>query len=228
MNYIRPRSDTSRRDRGLSHASSVRPLRGRPVGSATLRHPASGFTLLELVVGVAIIAIMAGLAAADLSALMGRYRMNAAARDFADAVVTTRLGAIAGSREFAVHLAQFDPAPDNGDSRNNVGRWEVLEKDQSQTPPSWVPVVDGIGDLKLGPNDWNGVSIEPWASINGPTGQALPDHLVFSPRGYLLNDTGDFTDGVIRVVFRNKNASFVEQRVVRIDRGGNPQIAAVE
>jgi hypothetical protein len=43
-----------------------------------------------------------------------------------------------------------------------------------------------------------------------------------------MNDPTDFTAGVIRVVFRNKNASFVEQRVVRVDRGGNPQIAAVE
>ena len=88
--------------------------------------------------------------------------------------------------------------------------------------------VDGLTDLNQGPNDWNGVSIEPWAAIGGPGGQGLADHIVFSPRGYILNDTSDFTDGVIRVVFRNKNASFVEQRVVRIDRGGNPQIAAVE
>ncbi len=187
-----------------------------------------GFTLLELVVAVAIIAVLAGLAASDLSSLMGRYRMNAAARDFAESVVTTRLAAIAGSREFAVHLVASDAAPDNGDSRNNAGSWQVLEKDRSTTPPTWIPVVDGFFDLHLGPNDWNGVSIEPWAPISGPTGQTLPDHLVFSPRGYLLNDTSDFTDGVIRVVFRNKNATFVEQRVVRVDRGGNPQIAAVE
>jgi prepilin-type N-terminal cleavage/methylation domain-containing protein len=189
---------------------------------------ARGFTLLELVVAVAIIAVMAGLAANDLSSLMGRYRMNAAARDFSEAVVTSRLAAISGNREFAVHLMAPDTAPDNGQSRNNAGVWEVVEKDRSITPPTWVRVVDGFTDLKIGPNEWNGVSIEPWAPISGPTGQSLPDHLVFSPRGYLMNDPTDFTAGVIRVVFRNKNASFVEQRVVRVDRGGNPQIAAVE
>ena len=175
-----------------------------------------------------IIVLLAGMAAQDLSALMGRYRMNAAARDLAEAVTTTRLAAISGNREFAIHLVASDPAPDDGQSRANIGRWQVLEKEASTTPPSWVPGIDGLFDLNLGPNDWNGVSIEAWAPIAGPSGQGIPDHMVFSPRGYLLNDTADFDDGVIRVVFRNKNAAFVEQRVVRIDRGGNPQIAAVE
>ena len=188
----------------------------------------AGFTLIELMIAVAITIVLAGLAASDLSSLMGRYRMNAAARDLAEAVTTTRVAAISGNREFALHLVAADPAPDNGQSRNNVGRWEVLDKTRSTTPPTWVQDVDGLTDLNQGPNDWIGVSIEPWAAIGGPGGQGLADHIVFSPRGYILNDTSDFTDGVIRVVFRNKNASFVEQRVVRIDRGGNPQIAAVE
>jgi prepilin-type N-terminal cleavage/methylation domain-containing protein len=187
-----------------------------------------GFTLIELMIAVSIIVIIGAMAAGDLSSLMGRYRMNAAARDLSHAVVTTRIAAISGNREFAIHLVASDSAPGNGQSRNNVGEWEVLEKDRATTPPTWILTVDGAFDLNAGPNEWNGVSIEPWAVIGGPVGQGLPDHLVFSPRGYLLNAVTDFTGGVIRVVFRNKNASFIEQRVVRIDRGGNPQIAAVE
>lgn len=178
--------------------------------------------------GVSIIIIIAGLAANDLTALMGRYRMNAAARDFAETVTLMRNAAIAGNREFAIHLVASDASPSDGNSRANVGRWELLEKDRAAVPPTWIPVVDGIYDLTERPNERNGVSIEPWDTINGPTGQALPNHIVFGSRGHLLNDASDFPDGVLRVVFRNKNATFVEQRVVRVDRGGNTQIAAVE
>ena len=187
-----------------------------------------GFTLLELLVGVSVIIIIAGLAANDLSALMGRYRMNAAARDFAETVALVRNGAIAGNREFAIHLVASDPASSDGNSRANVGRWELLEKDRSMVPPTWIPVVDGVYDLTQRPNARNGISIEPWDPINGPPGQSLPNYIVFGSRGYPLNDASDFPDGVLRVVFRNKNAPFVEQRVVRVDRGGNTIIAAVE
>jgi hypothetical protein len=72
------------------------------------------------------------------------------------------------------------------------------------------------------------VSIDEWDTINGPPSYNFPDALVFSPRGFMINDPSDFHDGVIRVVFRNKSSRLPEARVVRINLGGGTQIAQTE
>ena len=178
---------------------------------------------------LAIIAVLAVMAVGDLSSMMGRYRLNAAAQDLAKRVVTARMQAIGDNRDVALVLVDSDAGYENGQSRNNVGRWEIHVDDPEQPGLQFTQAVnDSVYDLNAGPNAHRGISIEPWAPINGPTGYSLPDHIVFSPRGWLLNDAADFDGGVIRIVLRNKAAPFVEQRVVRIDRAGNARIAAVE
>ena len=185
-----------------------------------------GFTLLELLVVVTIMAVVVAMSASDLSQLMGRFRLNAAAREMASVVELCRFRAISANVEFALVLVESDPDAADGNSRSNRGRYEVHRANPSTTPVTWSVTNDGVYDFAEGPNERTGVSIEEWQSLQGSPGHALPDAVVFSPRGYLLNAASDFTGGVIRVVLRNKAAQFVEQRVVRIDRGGNVQIVA--
>lgn len=191
-------------------------------------HARRGFTLVELMVVLVILGILGALAFADLSALKGRYRMNAAARHFASEVDACRVRAISENKEYALVLLESDPTPLDGDWRGNHGRYEIRSGDGLRNSSSWEPITDGVVDLYNGPNDWTGVSIEPWEPIAGPVNYSMPDSIVFSPRGYLLNAPTDFTDGVIRVVFRNKAAGAPEGRVVRIDMGGGSMIAATE
>lgn len=169
---------------------------------------------------------MGALAAADLSELRGRYRMNAAARQFADEVIACRVRAISENREFAVVLLESDPQSLTGDLRSNRGRYEIRSGDGLRNSSTWGAVPDGLVDLSLGPGAWPGVSIEPWEPLQGPPNYSMPDSLVFSPRGFLLNAPTDFDAGVIRVVFRNKAARAPEARVVRVDMGGGAMIAA--
>lgn len=133
--------------------------------------------------------------------------------------------AISDNRECALRLMASD-SDLSGDWQANVGRYEMHAPDRSTGALQWTPLADGVVDLAIGPGRQRGVSIEPWAPILGPPGVSLPDAIVFSPRGFAANVPSDFAaGGVIRVILRNKRSSFVEQRVVRIDRGGNVQIA---
>ncbi len=193
---------------------------------ATPSQASGGFTLLELLVVVVIMAIVVSITAVDLSHLMGRFRLNGAARELASVVDLCRTSAITSNVEFALVLVESDPEPDDGVTTANRGRYEVRVANPATTPVSWALTQDGVYDLFAGPNERMGVSIEVWEPLLGAPGYSLPDAIVFSPRGYLLNDPQDFTGGVIRVVLRNKSAPFVEQRIVRINRGGSARIAA--
>ena len=189
---------------------------------------ARGFTLLELVVVVVIMGVCATLAASDLSIFMGRYRMNSAAREFAKQVQLSRVRAISENREYALVLVESDPTPLDGRDKEHYGRYEVRSGDSLHSSTVWSTVEDGVYDLKHGPNAWKGVSIEPWLPLQGPPTYQLPEGIVFSPRGFLINAPSDFKDGVIRVVFRDKRAGDRDARVVRVDRGGGAMIAAVD
>jgi len=169
---------------------------------------------------------MATLAATDLSSLIGRYRLNQATRELAKRVSECRMTAISENRECALRLLGADAGAGNGDWRANAGRYELHAADVATGTLQWAPLADGVVDFALGPGRQTGISIEPWTPLSGPAGLNMPDSVVFSPRGFAANRPTDFVSGgVIRVVLRNKQASFVEQRVVRIDRGGNVQIA---
>lgn len=183
---------------------------------------------MELVVVVALLAIVSGLAASNLSSLIGRYRMNAAAREFSKLVEVCRVQAISENRQIAIQLRESDPTPLDGNTRDNKGHWTVEAGDHHATSTQWAVVEDGFYSLDFGPHARRGISLEPWQPLNGPVGYSKPDALVFSPQGYLINDPADFVDGIVRIVFRNKAAPAPEARVVRINTGGMAQIAAVD
>ena len=187
-----------------------------------------GFTLLEMLVVLAIMGLLTYWAATDLSGLMGRYRLNAAARELASEVEACRIRAISHNREYALVLVANDPDAGNGQGDANIGRYEIKVGDTMNSSLNWETVTDGVYDFHAGPNAHKGISIEPWSFLFGVSGYNLSDSLIFSPRGYLMNHPSDFDGGVIRIVLRNKTAPFVERRVVRINRGGGAQIAVVQ
>ena len=181
--------------------------------------------MIELVVVLVIVGVVSALAATDLASFIGRYRLNSAAEELADSIHECRMMAIAENRECAVRLVTSD-ANLTGDWRQNAGRYEVLVSEVTATGVGWVSAPDGVHDLAGGPNGQPGVSIEPWTPLVGPIGGSLADAFVFNPRGYAANQVSDFAaGGVARIVLRNKRSTSIEQRVVRVDRGGNVQIA---
>jgi len=173
---------------------------------------------------VALVGVITALAMTDLSSMIGRYRLNAATRELAARVTDTRMKAISDNRECALQFVASDSSLD-GPWRANAGRYEQKCVVITNGVPTWVGTRDGVVDLDAGPNAQEGVSIEPWAAMVGPKSPVLPQAIGFSGQGITSNPDTDFAGGVVRIILRNKRASHVEQRVVRIDRGGNVQIA---
>ena len=198
-----------------------------------------GFTLIELIIAVAIIGILSATGYTYLSRLIPRYRTYEAARDLASNIQKARGLAAQDSREYRIALiaadsAYLDPGTDNegiyyveaGNREFGSTSWDRLPRDPA--PGGGSPSSDdaiGEGTIDIG-QTLEGVSLVPWSALSGPpyAGESNAECLVISPRGWLVNPNSDFSgDGYITVEFINKKAltSGQEERYqVRVSRAG--------
>ena len=79
---------------------------------------------MELLVVVAVLVVITTLAAVDLSGLIGRYRLNAAATELVSVVKECRAKAITENQPVALVLLASDSSAGTGPWRDNVGRYE--------------------------------------------------------------------------------------------------------
>ncbi len=190
-----------------------------------------GFTLLELVITLAIAVIVASIAIPNISRFIGRYRLNGAARLLASQITLCRTQAISNSRECAVQFLERDEAIGGGDWRANAGSYRFLRGDRPSGSTSWEAAAfggadaSGTIDLASGPGAAPGISIESWSTLGGPMLAPLEDTLAFGAHGYATNAPDDFGDTFVRVVLINRAAGIDERRVVLTDQGGNAIVA---
>ena len=209
----------------------------------THRH---GFSLLELMVVTAIIVFLAALGIGATQELIPRFRTRGAAQDFAQTVNYARQLAMTESVETRILLESFDSSflnptvPGAGAYRLQVGNrntgstcWDTLPTESGAGCVDSL-TSEGAVDIGEGGQEYaKGVSIQNWGTISGPDG--LLDSIVFSPKGWVINPTGDFSNlaggvnqGNIGVVFVNKasirDATVAESWTVRIYRGGMVRI----
>ncbi|MBN1335685.1 MAG: type II secretion system protein [Deltaproteobacteria bacterium] len=195
----------------------------------------SGFTLVELVLTVAIVGMLLVVGWGSLDRWLPRYRTRHAAIEFANAVDHLRILAVSENRQTALYLADYDPDAESGNDLNigvywrlagNAARgsttWEFLPTD-AQHDGSDDDQSEGIVDIGAGsPTRLKDVSLAGWGTIGGPDG--LADHLVFSPFGWLANPNSDFdSHGYVEIRFTNKAAyreGRAESYTVRIARSG--------
>ena len=200
----------------------------------------AGFTLIELMIVVALISILTAIGIGMSSDLIPRFRTRQAARTFASKVNECRALAIRSGKECSVWLLGADSSLTNLDS--NAGEyWVGLgNKNRSSTTWDYLPVDTETGGsdsdqsqgvVDIGEEDGQfyqrRVGIAQWTTLGGP-GTGNSDRIVFGPRGFVTNPSSDFGAlGTIDITFVNKVAraeGFTEDWTVKVGRTGMTRI----
>ena len=177
-----------------------------------------GVTLIEVMIVVAIIGILSGLAGWTAHRIFPKYRSKGAAMEFAKYLDLCRMHAIRTNRECRIAILDSDSSP--GTLGSNVGQYSISLGNASVNSTAWDILPEdtysdasddlqhqGIIDLSTGEHKQHDVSIVYTSGNIGGPRTGLTDSLVFSPKGYLLNPATDFnSEGYIELSFANKVA----------------------
>ena len=194
-----------------------------------------GFTMVEMVLVIAIFGVLAAMGWGSTRTQMPRYRLIRTAKMFKADLLSLRNLAVQANRETRLTLLE---APDDCDDISQYGgRWKMEIGGRSRHAESWdvLPAdveEDGTDDDQSsgfvdlgaeGNREARDVCLLPWGEIRGP-GAGNNDGVVFSPRGWLTNPTNDFNaNGYIEFTFSNQFAAYkgvVDQVSVLVSRAG--------
>ncbi|MCP4806474.1 MAG: prepilin-type N-terminal cleavage/methylation domain-containing protein [Proteobacteria bacterium] len=186
-----------------------------------------GFTLLEMMVVLAVIAVLSALGVTTAVTIMPSWRTKSEAMKFADRVREARTLAILHDRQTQVEITSFDPNPTtDGDnyggytvavSNDLSGDWDILPYEPDTVAPSGT----GEGTHNFGADSKNRVRSVALAEPD-------VDTITFDPRGMLTNPVADFTEddqGMLVYTFHNKQDA-TDHWYVMISRGGMVRLEA--
>jgi prepilin-type N-terminal cleavage/methylation domain-containing protein len=191
-----------------------------------------GFSLIEMMIVVAIFSVLAVIGFGSTRDTLPRYRTYSAAEQFKGNVATCRMAAIRSGYECRILMSDYDNKPATLTAENTGEYYLQLgnkssQSDDFETLPTSLMEVNGHFSLAVGSTNYKrNVSIMDWGTINGTSG-AGSDSIVFSPRGFIANPSSDFSDGYITIRFVNKVAyqdGISDIYKVQISRSGMTRI----
>jgi len=214
------------------------------------RRHLAGFTLLELVVVIALVSIMTAMGIMMSGEMIPRYRTRKAALTFQAHAQQCRALAVRSGRECSVWLITSDSSLT--DLTSNSGEYWVGLGNRASSSTTWdyLPVDNGTGDVDTsqgqidlgdvdGPYYARRVGLADWGTGLAGPGSGNSDRIVFGPRGFVTNPPSDFdSSGYITLTFVNKvvrsngrvedyYARVTRSGMVRVDPSGNDSLGAL-
>ncbi|MCB9777799.1 MAG: prepilin-type N-terminal cleavage/methylation domain-containing protein [Alphaproteobacteria bacterium] len=216
----------------------MRKLKGSP-----LRSSRAGFSLVELMIVIAIFVILTAVGIDVSKNQIPRWKTRRAAAEFEQQVQTCRNMAMHYGRRCRVVLADQDS---NLASTSSQAGAYLIQVEFADVPDRWdtLPVdsdVDGNDDVTLEGNVdladktnqfyKRNVSIAQRDALYGPGAGENANAIVFDTRGFVANPNGDFdANGAINVTFANKLAhqsGVADNWTVAIGRAGLTSIESM-
>lgn len=209
-----------------------------------MRHSRGGFTLIEVIMAVAILTSLATIGWGTMKSHLPRFRLIRIAKQFRGDLATMREIAVQTNRESKMHLLSHsgdcrDPSDWGGSWEKSIGNkvvgsdlWDLLPED------SYVDGRDddqskALVDFTLESTERGfDVCFQDWGVLQGPSlGRNNNDSIVFSPRGWLRNPVSDFNSrGYMEFTFINQDANrkgVVDAVKVQLSRSGMIRLVRV-
>jgi prepilin-type N-terminal cleavage/methylation domain-containing protein len=169
------------------------------------------FTLLELVVTIALVSIIAGIGWVSTRDQLPRYRLQKAAKLFKSDVDQVRNEAIYRGKETRIALRRSGGPCDGtapaagawllqiGDKPVGSTVWDTFPAD-AQDDGSDDDTAQGTVDLTTGDRSAKSICLEDWGTLG--IGENA-DAIVFNSRGWVKNPDGDYASGFIGLTLVN-------------------------
>jgi type IV fimbrial biogenesis protein FimT len=139
---------------------------------------AVGFTLVELMVAVAIVAVLTSLAAPSMRLFIGNWQVSNAVNAFMGSMQLARAEAVKKGR--TVRMCRSSNSRTCGTGNNSPGGWNS----------GWIVYIDNDGDgSNVGPGDTVVYTQNALSNFDGIVSNR-PNPIVYSPTGLLKGGTG--------------------------------------
>jgi type IV fimbrial biogenesis protein FimT len=192
-----------------------------------------GFTLLELVVTIALVGIIASIGWVSTRDQLPRYRLQKAAKLMRNDIAQVRHEAIFRGKEARLVLQESGGTCDG--STPAAGAWLLQIGDQATGSTSWDTfpadaqadgsdddVGQGTIDLTAGQRETKNICLQDWGDLGVAPNQ---DAIVFNSRGWVRNPDDDYTSGFIGLTLVNIDARGRRESVeLRIAKSGTTML----